>query len=224
MIRAVTLLLPCALLGVACLQLQPLNNDAASGSADGTTSEPTKKACTANEIAVSGGQCLPYDPNTPPIELGGGRTTDDPCRRTLERSLEIRQVYCGDCHGGGPGQNLGGFHTILDDTQLVTAVSSSAKDDAGAPQRMLVPGDPDSSRVYQLVIALGKPSQMPPIAPPTIKPNPMPTIADLSVLRSWVLCLGNKGAYGEDRGASLRRDGGTTSPGDAGVSRDGASD
>jgi hypothetical protein len=176
----------------ACFQ--QLDEGAASGGATQTATVMRRGDCAPDEIVGAGGTCLPFDDSTPPIDLDDGGTTDAPCVRTVARALAIRRAFCASCHA--PPAKMGGFDSVLDDRKLVTAVSAAATDDAGAPARLIIPGDPEHSRLYRRVAEMGMPDQMPPIAPPTLPPNPSPSIAELSILRSWIQCLGDGGAYG----------------------------
>jgi len=142
--------------------------------------------------------CIPLALDTPPIQLDDGGTTSDPCSAIATQSLIIRQTYCAGCHS--PPAGMGGFDFVLDDARLVTAVSS-VLDDAGMPERFIIPGDPDHSRLYRRV-ALG---EMPPTQSPPLPALPAPNVSDISVLRYWITdCLGvtpvaaDDGSAGDD--------------------------
>ena len=130
--------------------------------------------------------------HTPDIELDftGKRTTEDPCVPTTEQAKEILTKNCAGCHGGGPGASQGQFDCVLDFDKLKTRTSVSVQDprDPTKPMRFLVPGDPDSSRVYQRMFR----GEMPPVLPfGVVKDMPRPTISDVSVLREWIInCMG----------------------------------
>jgi hypothetical protein len=113
---------------------------------------------------------------TPPIELEDGGTTRDPCVQTSAQVTEILTENCSRCHA--PPASMGSFQSILDFPKLVTLRSNSVKDPVtGVPVRMLVPGDPDASRVYRRAAG----NEMPPQ-----NATPRPTLSDISVLRTWI--------------------------------------
>jgi hypothetical protein len=150
--------------------------------------QPVDSAASSQTSAV---QNAPRGPTkvleTPPIELDfdGKRTTTDPCTATREQALEILTTYCAGCHGGRtPAEKHGDFNTILDTSALVMGVSSTVNDPQNPTMKMrlLVPGNPDDSRIY-LRVSHG---EMPPPAMLGLPPNPTPTISDISVLREWI--------------------------------------
>jgi hypothetical protein len=130
--------------------------------------------------------------DTPPIELDfeGKRTTKDPCDATREQAAEILTTYCAGCHGGRTtAEKHGDFNTILDTNALIAGFSSTVNDpeNPGMKMRLLVPGNPEASRIY-LRVSHG---EMPPPAMLGLPPNPTPTISDISVLREWITnCAG----------------------------------
>jgi hypothetical protein len=134
------------------------------------------------------------DLQTPPIELDGTRTTADPCVATREQAADILGAYCAGCHGGRtPAEKHGDFSTILDTAALVMEVSNTVNDpeNPGMKMRLLVPGNPEASRIY-LRVSHG---EMPPQAMLGLPPNPTPTISDISVLREWITnCIAPAGA------------------------------
>jgi hypothetical protein len=78
---------------------------------------------------------------------------------------------------------MGSFQSILDFPTLVTAVSNTQRDtDTGEPVRLLVPGDPDGSRIYQRIAG----GEMPPRRDATLPSLPRPTVSDLSLIREWI--------------------------------------
>jgi hypothetical protein len=100
-----------------------------------------------------------------------------------------------------------GFGTVLDDSALSnpSAVSTLVyrMTDAGMVYdvRLVIPGDPDHSRLYQLVAGRVMPPAMTPY-PPGSTEFSAPTVSDLTILRSWIFCLGGLGPEGPS-GASL---------------------
>jgi hypothetical protein len=120
--------------------------------------------------------------DTPSIELDfEGGTTRDACVATTEQARAILQRNCGGCHA--PPAAMGGFRSILDFPVLVTLTSSTLRDPiTGAPVRLVIPGDPDGSRVYRRAAA----GEMPPTRDASLPPLPRPTISDVSVLRQWI--------------------------------------
>jgi mono/diheme cytochrome c family protein len=186
-ILCLALVLP--LVGAACLQKLD------TGADDGTMAPPPDPS-----------QAPPLlDPDYP-VEYGSaGATTDDPCVATKTQSLEIRQTFCGVCHGpdGTQGQPL--FNFVLDDDKLLGTV------DPATQLPFVAAGDPERSRLYQRV-ALGT---MPPGASDVAnQATAAPSTSDISVLRQWILCLGGSGPT--DRGSD-DADGGAAGSGDGGV-------
>jgi hypothetical protein len=124
---------------------------------------------------------------TPPIELANGTTTTDPCVQTTAQATAILTQDCAPCHA--PPGNAANFHSILDFARLVTLRSSTQKDPyTGEYVRLVVPGDPDRSRVYLRISA----GEMPPTFDASLPQLPRPTFSDLSLLRTWIQsCLGS---------------------------------
>ncbi|MDP8999415.1 MAG: hypothetical protein M3O46_04825 [Myxococcota bacterium] len=135
---------------------------------------------------------IPPELASPVFYLPDGAAVKDPCLAVAADSIEVRQKSCVPCHEGS--QRLGGFDYVLDDTKLSGSASNVATDDAGMHLKMLVPGDPEQSFVYQRVM-LG---QMPPpmsaassiIGPTAAKKLVYPSAADETVLYAWIMCLG----------------------------------
>ena len=200
-------------LASACFQELDTRAASESGNSPNQTQTTSSIADCEKEgkILGGGGQCLDPDNSTPRVDLGDGTDTDDPCVRTLARSVEIRTTYCAGCHTAATAS----FGAILDDEELMKTVSRTQKNDAGMFQSLIVPGKPEESRLYQRV----RNGEMPPEAPDGVKQNPIPTISDISTLRSWILCLGGDGAWGtdttplpaDDAGAPAEDDGGSPS-------------
>ena len=195
-------------LAPAAACIQQLDTMAASGSAHSVPDDTglgSSDAC-PNQFAVGSFNefiCGPPDGANPvllngfPIELEDGARAAGPCDSIEQQSLEIRQEYCASCHS--PPAKLGGFDFVLDDARLCSAVSSTAKDDAGNPARFVIPGDPDDSRLYHRMVV----GEMPPTQTP---PLPRASASDFSVLRTWILsCLDRYG------GADAASDGGGAS-------------
>lgn len=131
----------------------------------------------------------PVVTETPPIQTRDG-STDDPCVQTTQQAYRIRETFCSSCHA--PPASFGGFNFILDDAKLVdptVGISNKTRDDAGKLVRLIIPGDPDNSWIYQRVQhTLAAPrGQMPPLnTDPTLPQNPRPSVSDISVLREWI--------------------------------------
>ena len=119
---------------------------------------------------------------TPPIELNlEGTTTRDSCVATTAQARAVLEENCSGCHA--PPAAMGGFNTILDFPRLVTETSSTLRDPVtDEPVPLVVPGDPDGSRLYRRA-ALG---EMPPQRDASLPPLPRPSIADVSILRQWI--------------------------------------
>jgi hypothetical protein len=164
------------------------------------------------QYAAGGGTwCLPFTVMTPPINNGtdladAANVFTNPCQQNYVDSMNIRHRYCANCHSGGPNQVPNGtFSSVLDDKRLVTEVSKGVIDDAGKPVPLVVPGDPDHSRLYNRILR----GEMPPPG------NLRPSISDLSVLRAWINCLGpNQTPLGDQPGGGPS--GGSAPSGDDG--------
>ena len=121
--------------------------------------------------------------DTPPIEIEVGgeiTTTRDPCVATTQQARQILTTHCAECHA--PPGAAAGFSSILDFPTLITLTSATAKDETGQPVRLLVPGQPEKSRVY----LRARNGEMPPTRPPAQQQLPRPTTSSLSVLRTWI--------------------------------------
>jgi hypothetical protein len=119
--------------------------------------------------------------DTPPIELEDGTTTRDPCVATTRQAREILTTHCAECHS--PPGAAAGFSSILDFPTLITLRSATAKDpDTQDFARLVIPGQPEKSRLY----LRARNGEMPPTRPPTERQLPRPTTSDVSVLRTWI--------------------------------------
>jgi len=129
--------------------------------------------------------------DTPPIELPDDKFTRDPCVATTQQAREILTTNCAECHS--PPGAAAGFSSVLDFPTLITLRSATAKDpDTQEPMRLVIPGQPEKSRLYQRA----RTGEMPPIRPPSERQLRRPTISDISVLRTWIQsCLAS---YGSD--------------------------
>lgn len=124
--------------------------------------------------------------DTPPIEVDfEGDITLDSCVATSEQARSILERNCAGCHS--PPAAMGGFRAILDFPVLVTLTSSTLRDPAtGQFVRLVVPGDPDGSRLYRRAAG----NEMPPMRDASLPALPRPSISDISVLRQWIeACL-----------------------------------
>jgi hypothetical protein len=168
------------------------------------------------------GVVFPQAAIDPPIFVGStdselfadGSTTTSPCAQVEAESLFIRQRSCAPCHAGqppGPSQGEGNFNSIMNDSLLVTTQSATGiMTDGGALARYVVPGDPNSSLVFQTITG----GSMPPT--PSLSENligyeagagivPL-TPADVSILYAWILaCVPgtDAGVYGAQYGGGL---------------------
>jgi hypothetical protein len=120
--------------------------------------------------------------DTPAIELDDrGTTTRDPCVATTLQAREILTENCSECHA--PPGAAGGFNSILDFPTLMTATSGTVTDPiTGEPVRLLIPGQPDQSRLYVRV----QRGEMPPLGDPSLSRRPRPTTSAISILRTWI--------------------------------------
>lgn len=124
--------------------------------------------------------------DTPPIEVDfEGDVTLDSCVATTEQARAILERNCAGCHS--PPAAMGGFRSILDFPVLVTLTSSTLRDpDTGQFVRLVIPGDPDGSRLYRRAAG----NEMPPMRDASLPALPRPSISDISVLRQWIeACL-----------------------------------
>jgi hypothetical protein len=173
--------------------LQELDPAAASGSGLVTGGDDAEspdaltnwQLCQSPSCDLTNGQ-IPFLEQTPPIYLPDGSTTTDPCVEVELASMTVRQTYCAGCHQAPADQ--GGLSFVLNDGQLASAVSQTATDDAGAPARLVVPGDPRHSTLYASVAAglSGSTSGMPPLTLAGYPSIPRPTASDLSLLYAWI--------------------------------------
>jgi hypothetical protein len=125
--------------------------------------------------------------DTPPIDLPDGTTTTDRCKLITLQAREILHTNCARCHGGeSPGARQGQppFDCVMDFDKLQTMVSASVRDprDPGRGMRFLIPGDPDNSRLYVRIAR----AEMPPVPPLGLDAIPMPSVSDVSLLRTWI--------------------------------------
>jgi hypothetical protein len=173
----------------ACFQ----NLDQSASSGGGATAAPSSNGpLTSWEICQSPScdspdGAVPVLLDTPVIYLADGGTTTNPCDDIEQRSLAIRSTYCAGCHAAPASQAGLGF--ILDDGRLTTALSQTALLPDGGPQRLVVPGDPYGSRLYQRVAAglSGSAAGMPPAAQPGYPTLPRPSVSEVSVLYGWIV-------------------------------------
>jgi mono/diheme cytochrome c family protein len=187
------------LLGAIAGCIQELDPGAASGAglssvdggddADNPDAYTTWQLCQSPACDLPSGD-IPYLDQTPLIYLPDGATTTDPCDDVEQASMAVRQTYCAQCHQAPGGQ--GGLGFVLDDGQLTGALSQTATDDAGKPERLVIAGDPLHSLLYARVAQglSGSTSGMPPLTLAGYTSIPRPTASDLSVLYAWIVaCL-----------------------------------
>jgi len=139
---------------------------------------------------------IPFLTQTPPVYLSDGGLTSDPCVEVEQASMAVRQTYCAGCHQAPANQ--GGLSFVLDDGQLARAVAQTATDDAGAPQKLVVAGNPGSSMLYTSVAEGlgGSTTGMPPLTLAGYSVIPRPTASDVSLLYAWIIaCFPGAGGY-----------------------------
>jgi hypothetical protein len=109
------------------------------------------------------------------------------CDDVEQAAMAVRQTYCASCHQAPADQ--AGLDFIMDDARLGTALSQEATDDAGQPERLLVPGDPAHSWLYVRAAQGmgGGQGGMPPLTMAGYPTIPRPSSADLSVLYAWIV-------------------------------------
>jgi hypothetical protein len=163
----------CAAGALGCFY-STLDHDALDSKAAGPPAEVSSSDADAGSRTVS--------LDTPSIELDfEGDTTRDSCVATTEQARGILERNCSGCHA--PPAAMGGFRAILDFPVLVTLTSSTARDPiTGDPVRLVIPGDPDGSRLYRRAAG----GEMPPMRDASLPPLPRPSISDVSVLRQWI--------------------------------------
>lgn len=199
--RIPLLFLLCAPLAIGC---QELDAGAASGGPRQPADNPDAGEGSGCEVPFSldpTGEIICGDPvtgeppvvtETPPIQTADG-LTQDPCVQTLQQALRIRKRDCASCHA--PPAAMGAFAFVLEDDRLITARSANPQvlDAAGMPQRLVIPGDADNSRLYQRILhtEAAPEGQMPPLnTDPTLPQGSRPSVSDISVLRTWIeTCL-----------------------------------
>jgi len=133
------------------------------------------------DAGTAGGSGFTTSLDTPPIQLADGTTTRDPCVATTRQAREILTTHCAECHS--PPGAAAGFNSILDFPTLITLRSATARDpDTNEFVRLLIPGQPEKSRLY----LRARNGEMPPMRPPSERQLPRPTTSDISVLRTWI--------------------------------------
>jgi hypothetical protein len=174
-----------------------LGGDGGAEDAENPDALTTWELCQSPSCDLPSGD-IPFLAQTPPIYLPDGATTEDPCVAVEQASMVVRQTYCAGCHQSPADQGTLDF--ILNDGQLAGALSQTATDDAGAPERLVVPGSPLKSALYVSVAQglSGVPAGMPPLTLAGYPSIPRPTASDVSMLYAWITaCLPgtDAGAY-----------------------------
>jgi hypothetical protein len=146
--------------------------------------------------------------------LGNGATTATACAEIEAQSMAIRQRACALCHGPTVVGEFAKFN-VLDDNDLITKSSSMT----GTAYRLVTPGDPANSYIYQRIVAGSMPPPLSMAAgyatPAALAALVYPTAEDQSVLYEWIYnCLGaDGGAYASSYyGGNYGPDGNFTSP------------
>jgi hypothetical protein len=144
--------------------------------------------------AAGGGSfCQPIAFFTPAINLvndnQNGQATD-PCIKTQQESMQIRQTYCAGCHGSGAAT----YDFVLDDKKLTCTPSLANKTwSDGTPKRFIVPGNPERSWLYLRARVGLADSQsvagMPPPGGAGLDAPLRPSISEIGILRAWIYCL-----------------------------------
>jgi hypothetical protein len=203
--------------GVAVGCFQGLDTGSATGSGGSDLGAPAQQCapnsaecfalCGAPLCALPDG-AIPTALETPPIYNADGSTVTNPCDMIEAESMDIRRQSCAPCHGGpgAPGGNPDGFNYVMDDVALTTHLSNNYMAPDGAPFRMVIPGDPSDSWIYERMVSglTGSAAGMPPnatqvsqlLGPEAGADFVWPTAADISVMYGWIYdCLGDGGAY-----------------------------
>ena len=181
---------------MAACSLQPVDKGASSSDEGSTSSEIAPSAdppdsswglCQSPECDNPNGT-IPLATDFPPIYLPDGGTTTNPCDEIESESMQIRETNCAVCHTGA--SPIGGWGWVLNDQALETTPFGST----GLP--LIIAGDPADSVMYEHVTAgldpaspAGIQAGMP---PPSIS-SPRPSVADVSVLYQWIMCLDTDG-------------------------------
>src|SRR5262245_61322084 len=103
----------------------------------------------AVESGDGGGEEFTTSLDTPAIELDfdGVATTRDPCVATTQQARQILTTNCSECHA--PPGAAAGFSSILDFPTLVNVTSATVRDPiTNEPVRLVIPGQPEQSRLY----------------------------------------------------------------------------
>jgi hypothetical protein len=190
--RLALLLLLCGASATAGCYLT-LDTDALEAKAAGSPSDAGTEGSEGND--GGSGKHFTTSLDTPPIELDldGVDTTRDPCVATTQQARQILTTHCSECHA--PPGAAAGFSSILDFPTLITLRSATAKDPVtGEFVRLVVPGQPEKSRVY----LRARNGEMPPTRPPSERQLPRPTTSSISVLHTWIRsCLGSDNSGSE---------------------------
>jgi hypothetical protein len=217
---------------MAACSLQPVDKGASSSDEGGSSSEIAPSAdppdsswalCQSPECDNTNGT-IPLETDFPPIYLPDGGTTTNPCDEIESESMQIRTTNCAGCHS--PPLDLGQWNWVLNDNMLETTKYVGT----GAP--LVIAGDPEDSVLYQKVsqgldTTIGDTDYtngMPPGGT-----SPRPSVADVSVLYQWIMCLDTDGGppafvnYGAEGGVVVDDDGGAPDTG-VGVADSGAPD
>jgi len=224
--RLTLFLLTWASLAAACIQ--QIDPNASTGGAAATATNladlSSWQLCQSPSCDSPDGE-VPVNLETPLIYLPNGQSSTSECDDVEYQSIALRQKYCAGCHESPAA--LGGLSFILDDGQLATAFSQTAVLPDGGPQRLVIPGNPYGSRLYQRVAAglSGSAAEMPPTAQPGYPVIPRPSVSDLSVLYAWIVrdCAVDGGGY-VIGGGSYGPSGPSGALGDDGGSSAGSSD
>lgn len=159
-----------------------LDHDELQAKADGTSAEASETDVKSAALQPDAGAGYTVALDTPPIELDfEGETTRDPCVVTSQQARAVLERHCAGCHA--PPAGMGGFRSILDFPTLVTLTSNTQRDPVtNEPVRLVIPGDPDNSRVYRRVAG----GEMPPARDASLPQLPPPTTSEISILREWI--------------------------------------
>jgi hypothetical protein len=213
---------------MAACSFQPVDKDASNWNGAGNSSTIAPSAdppdsswalCQSPECDNTNGT-IPLATDFPPIYLPDGGTTTNPCDAIESESLQIREANCAVCHSSPNDQ--GGWSWVLDDTKLQTLPYGST----GMP--LIIAGAPENSLLFQKVSEGVDPTSNAGMPPPMMIPRP--SVADVSVLYQWIMCLDADGGpgtivnYGADGGVDDDAWAADTGVGDSGVGDTGVAD
>jgi hypothetical protein len=187
--------------------LQKLDAGASSGTTPITETDGGGIGAPFQIIETTPPIAIKSDPNTgDPV----GPTTDDPCVKVIQDSVDIRTHACGLCHEASTptGTALGSpLNHILENDSVVGVMANQA---SFPGWKYIVPGDPENSLIYHRAAVV---QDMPKVVSDPTMQSPHLSISEMSVLRQWIMCLGAPAAGGTGGTTGATGQGGATGAG-----------